>query len=126
MLKKLSLVGAALVMTATTVIPAAPAMAQSRYDRGYRDNGYNRGGYDNRYDNGRTYRGYDQNYRNYRTPRECKTERGTVIGAIAGGLLGNIIAGRGDRLLGTVIGGAGGALAGREVAKSGQPGYCRR
>ena len=125
MLKKLSLVGAALVMTATAVIPAAPAMAQSRYDRGYRDNGYDRGGYDNRYDN-RTYRGDDRNYRNYRTPRECKTERGTVIGAIAGGLLGNVIAGRGDRLLGTVIGGAGGALAGREVAKSGQPGYCRR
>ena len=123
MLKKLSIVGAALAMTATAVIPAAPAMAQSRYDRGY-DRGY-----DNRYyDNGRTYRGYDQNYRNnrnYRTPRECKTERGTVIGAIAGGLLGNVIAGRGDRLLGTVIGGAGGALAGREVAKSGQPGYCR-
>jgi hypothetical protein len=126
MFKKLTIVGAALAMTATAVIPAAPAMAQSRYDRGYRDNGYNRDGYANRYDNGRTYRGYDQNYRNYRTPRECKTERGTVIGAIAGGLLGNIIAGRGDRLLGTVIGGAGGALAGREVAKSGQPGYCRR
>ena len=124
MLKKLSIVGAALAMTATAVIPAAPAMAQSRYDRGY-----NRG-YDNRYyDNGRTYRGYDQNYRNYRnyrTPRECKTDRGTVIGAIAGGLLGNVIAGRGDRLLGTVIGGAGGALAGREVAKSDQPYYCRR
>ena len=126
MFKKLTIVGAALAMTATAVIPAAPAMAQSRYDRSYRDNGYDRGGYDNRYDNGRTYRGYDQSYRNYRTPRECKTERGTVIGAIAGGLLGNLVAGRGDRLLGTVIGGAGGALAGREVAKSGQPGYCRR
>lgn len=127
MLKKLSLAGAALVMTATAIIPAAPALAQSRYDRGYSD-GYTRDGYDSRYDNDRTYRGYDQNYRSYRnrTPRECKTERGTVIGAVAGGLLGNLIAGRGDRLLGTVIGGAGGALAGREVAKSGQPGYCRR
>ncbi|MBN8816627.1 MAG: glycine zipper 2TM domain-containing protein [Sphingomonas sp.] len=126
MLKKLSIVGAALAMTATAVIPAAPAMAQSRYDRGYRDGNYNGYGYNNGYDNRRTYRGYDRNYRNYRTPRECKTERGTVIGAIAGGLLGNVIAGGGDRLLGTVIGGAGGALAGREVAKSGQPGYCRR
>ena len=128
MLKKLSLAGAALVMTATAVIPAAPAMAQSRAYRDAYNQGYNRDGYDQRYyDNGRTYRGYDQRYRdNYRTPRECKTERGTIIGAVAGGLLGNLIAGRGDRLLGTVIGGAGGALAGREVAKSGQPGYCRR
>lgn len=126
MLKQLSLVGAALVMTATAVIPAAPAMAQSRYDRGY-DNGYNRGGYDNRYyDNGRTYRGYDQNYRNNRAYKKCQDgDGGTIVGAIAGGLLGNLIAGRGDKTIGTIIGGAGGALAGRAIDRSDRPNYCR-
>jgi len=121
MLKQLSLVGAALVMTATTVIPVAPAMAQSRYDRGY-----NRG-YDNRYyDNGRTYRGYDQNYRNYRARQKCKDgDGGTIVGAIAGGLLGNTVAGRGDKTLGTIIGGLGGAIAGRAIDRSDRPGYCR-
>ena len=49
MLKQLSLVGAALAMTVTAVIPAAPAMAQSRYDRGYNGYGYNNG-----------YRNYDR------------------------------------------------------------------
>ena len=123
MLKKLSLVGAALAMTATAVIPVAPAMAQSRYDRGYRD-GY-RGGYD------RTYRGYDGQYRDYRDYRHRARERcrsgstGTIIGAIAGGLLGNSVAGRGDRTVGTIIGGGVGALAGRAVDRSDRPGYCR-
>lgn len=122
MLKKLSIVGAALAMTATTVIPAAPAMAQSRYDRSYRDNGYNRGNYDNR-----IYRGQDRNYRNYRANQKCKDgDGGTIVGAIAGGLLGNTVAGRGDKTLGTIIGGLGGALAGRAIDRSDRPGYCRR
>ncbi|WP_405053305.1 glycine zipper 2TM domain-containing protein [Sphingomonas sp. BE137] len=47
------------------------------------------------------------------------------MGAIAGGLLGNVIAGGGDRTLGTVLGAGGGALAGRAIQKDGQPGYCR-
>ncbi len=40
---------------------------------------------------------------------------GLLIGGAAGALIGNQVAGRGDRLLGTVIGGAAGALIGREV-----------
>lgn len=128
MLKKLSIVGAALAMTATAVIPAAPAMAQGRYDRsyngGYYGNGYNNGNYNNR-----TYRGYDQNYRNnrnYRARQKCKDgDGGTIVGAIAGGLLGNTVAGRGDKTLGTIIGGLGGALAGRAIDRSDRPGYCR-
>jgi uncharacterized protein YcfJ len=123
MLKTLSLVGAALAMTATAVIPVAPAMAQSRYDRGYSDayrDGYNRDGY-------RTYRGYDRDYRNYRMRQKCNDgDGGTIIGAIAGGLLGNSIAGRGDRTVGTIIGGGVGALAGRAIDRSDRPGYCRR
>jgi uncharacterized protein YcfJ len=43
---------------------------------------------------------------------------GTVIGAVAGGVLGNQIAGRGARTEGTVIGAGVGAVAGHEIAKS--------
>lgn len=128
MLKKLSLVGAALAMTATTVIPAAPAMAQSRYgsdyDQAYRD-GYNRDGYNR--DGYRTYRGNERGYRNYRARDKCNDgDGGTIIGAIAGGLLGNVVAGRGSRTLGTVLGAGGGALAGRAIDRSDRPDYCRR
>ena len=124
MFKKLTLVGAALAMTATAVIPAAPAMAQRRaYEEAYRD-GYNHDGYRDGY---RTYRGNDRSYRNYRARQKCDDgDGGTIIGAIAGGLLGNTIAGRGDRLLGTVLGAGGGALAGRAIDRSDRPGYCRR
>ncbi len=48
----------------------------------------------------------------------CKKDNGTtglLIGGAVGGLAGNEIAGRGDKLLGTVIGAAGGALIGREI-----------
>jgi len=127
MLKQLSLVGAALAMTAGAIVPLAPAQAQS-----YRD-GYNRGGYyDGRdrsyrgYD--RSYRGYDRSYRgyNYRN-RKCNDgDGGTIVGAIAGGLLGNTIAGRGDRTVGTILGAGVGALAGRAIDRSDRPGYCRR
>ncbi|MBN8806588.1 MAG: glycine zipper 2TM domain-containing protein, partial [Sphingopyxis terrae] len=47
-----------------------------------------------------------------------------IIGAIAGGLAGHEIAGRGDRTVGTIIGGAVGAIAGRAIDK-GNDG-CRR
>lgn len=121
MFKTLSLAGAALAMSATALIPAAPAMAQSR---GYYGDRYDRGN-DRRYDDRRGYddRRYDR--RNNRT-RCSDGAGGTVIGAIAGGLLGNTIAGRGDKLLGTVVGAGGGALAGRAIDKSGNRGYCRR
>jgi uncharacterized protein YcfJ len=47
----------------------------------------------------------------------CKTT-GTVVGGLAGGLLGNAVAGRGSRTEGTVLGAGVGALVGRQVAKS--------
>jgi Glycine zipper 2TM domain len=43
---------------------------------------------------------------------------GTVVGAGAGGLLGNVIAGRGDKTEGTIIGGIIGAVVGNQVTKS--------
>lgn len=42
---------------------------------------------------------------------------GTIIGAIAGGLLGNAVAGYGDRATGTIIGGGVGALAGNAIGR---------
>jgi len=128
MLKTLSLVGAALALTAGAVVPLAPAQAQRYgYDQSYRD-GYNRDGY-NGYD--RSYRGNDRNYRgydrSYRARQKCNDgDGGTIVGAIAGGLLGNGIAGRGDRTLGTILGAGVGALAGRAIDRSDRPGYCRR
>ena len=41
-----------------------------------------------------------------------------LTGGAVGGLAGNAIAGRGDKLLGTVIGAGAGALLGREVDRS--------
>jgi hypothetical protein len=135
MLKTLSLVGAALAMTAGAVVPLAPAQAQRYgYDQSYRD-GYNRDGY-NGYDrsyrgNDRSYRGNDRSYRGYdrryRARQKCNDgDGGTIVGAIAGGLLGNTVAGRGDRTLGTILGAGVGALAGRAIDRSDRPGYCRR
>ena len=122
MLKKLSIVGAALAMTATAIIPAAPAMAQTRSYRGDYGRSYGNG-YDNRYYNNRTYRGRDQRYRAY---QRCNDgDGGTIVGAIAGGLLGSAVAGRGDKTLGVILGGAAGALAGRAIDRSDRPGYCR-
>jgi outer membrane lipoprotein SlyB len=44
--------------------------------------------------------------------------RGTVIGAVGGGVLGNVVAGRGNKTGGTLIGAGVGAVAGHEIAKS--------
>lgn len=121
MFKKMMLAGAAFAMGAVSLVPA-PAMAQ-RYDRhysydrydGYRDRGY------------RSYRGRDYNYRSYRAREKCRDgDGGTIVGAIAGGLAGNAIAGRGgDRTLGTILGAGVGAVAGRAIDRSDRPHYCR-
>jgi len=60
------------------------------------------------------YRGSDGRY-------YCKRSDGTtglIVGAAAGGLLGNVIDGGGNRLAGTLIGGALGALAGKSIDQS--------
>ncbi|MBD8680030.1 glycine zipper 2TM domain-containing protein [Sphingomonas sp. CFBP 13720] len=121
MFKKLTLAGAALATIATAAAPTV-ASAQSyrgdRYEQQYRgDRGY------------REYRG-DRGYRNQyrqRANRGCENgDGGTVIGALAGGLLGNTVAGNNNRLLGTILGGGVGALAGRAIDKSDAPRNCRR
>lgn len=138
MMKKASLSVAALVMAAGGIV-ATPASAQyyagDRYERAYHDadrDGYNRGGYNRGYDRGYSRRGYDDrdyndrgyDRRRYRSNR-CSSATGTILGAIAGGLLGNSVAGRGDRGVGTVLGAGAGALAGRAIDQSDNPRSCR-
>ena len=53
----------------------------------------------------------------YCIPEMKKGGGGSIIGAIAGGLLGNAAAGRGDRGMGTILGAGAGALAGREIGR---------
>ncbi|HVJ00422.1 MAG TPA: glycine zipper 2TM domain-containing protein [Sphingomonas sp.] len=121
MLKKLkimSLAGAAIAMGAATLVPVTPAAAQ--HHRSYRGHHYDR-----HYD--RRYRDYDRRHYNRRAYRRCdKGDGGTIVGAIAGGLLGHEIVGRrGDKTLGTVLGAGAGALAGRAIDRADNPGYCR-
>jgi hypothetical protein len=65
-------------------------------------------------DNDEIYRGSDGRY-------YCKRSDGTtglIVGAAAGGILGNIIDGGHNRAAGTLIGGALGALAGKSIAEN--------
>ncbi|MGE0776601.1 MAG: glycine zipper 2TM domain-containing protein [Sphingomonadaceae bacterium] len=65
--------------------------------------------------NDQVYRGSDGRY-------YCKRSDGTtglIVGAAAGGLLGNVIDGGRHRMGGTLIGGALGALLGRSVDQNG-------
>ena len=132
--------GAALAMGAASLaVTAAPAQAHDgwgRYDRGdyYRgDRGYRGYRGDYRGYRGDYYRGYrgDRYYRNnyyrdrgYRGGYRCRDNGtgGTIIGAIAGGLLGNEIGKgsgrygrRGDGTTGAIVGAGVGALAGRAI-----------
>src|SRR3546814_4876153 len=82
--------------------------------------GYDRPGYAQR-PGGRPIGENDYIYRDNDGRYYCKRDdgtTGTIVGAIAGGVLGNIIAPGGSKTLGTIIGGAGGALAGRAIDKN--------
>ncbi|WP_106640360.1 glycine zipper 2TM domain-containing protein [Allosphingosinicella vermicomposti] len=116
------------VLAAATAFTALPAAAEAAPRRGYYDNGYYsqsyRGDRYDRYSRNDRYGGYDRRYANrsyqgrYNSQRCDKGTTGTIVGAIAGGLLGHEVAGRGDRAVGAIIGGAAGALAGRAIDKN--------
>lgn len=131
---------AALALAALTPV-AAHAQRwddRDRYERGYDDDGYRdhdrayRGAYRDGWNRGPRYveddrRGYYRDARRYRYRDRCQNgTTGTLVGAIAGGLLGRVIDSRGDRTLGTVLGAGAGALAGNAVERADNPRYCRR
>lgn len=114
-----ALLAAAMILPAAAMPVAADAQRHGRPDYrwgGDRNNGWNpqqhyrAGNYKARRlsRNDRIYRGGDGRY-------YCKRNDGTtglVIGAIAGGILGNAI---GGNTLGTLLGAGGGALLGQSV-----------
>jgi hypothetical protein len=122
-----------LLIGASALISLAGCASDGNYqpvDRGWRNYDYNRpdpayGGYypDNYYrDNSRRrarqvarseriYRGQDDRY-------YCRRSDGTtglIVGAIAGGVLGNRIARGGSETLGTLLGAGAGAVAGKAI-----------
>jgi len=62
----------------------------------------------------RIYRGQDGRY----YCRRPDGSTGLIVGALAGGVLGNIIAPGGSELLGTVLGAVAGGVAGRQIDRS--------
>ncbi len=116
MFKTTMLKAGALAIVASSFAVAVPADAhRSKYRHShasrYYDNGYNN-----------PYRG--QRYRSSYYQQCDKGRGGAAIGAVAGGLAGHQIAGRGDRTIGTIIGAGVGALAGHAIDKADDP--CRR
>lgn len=64
--------------------------------------------------NDRVYRGQDGRY-------YCRRSNGTtglIVGAVAGGVLGNVIAPGGSDTLGTILGAVAGGVAGRAIERS--------
>ncbi|MBB5987186.1 glycine zipper 2TM domain-containing protein [Sphingobium lignivorans] len=105
----------ALFLAPVALVLALPLGACSDYgnDRpryGYRGDGH-RGGEHVMGRNDRVYRDRDGNY----YCQKPDGTRGTIIGGLAGGVLGNVIAPDGNKTLGTILGAAGGAVIGREV-----------
>ncbi len=65
--------------------------------------------------NDRIYRGQDGRY-------YCRRDDGTtglIVGALGGGVLGNVIAPGGSKTLGTILGAVGGGLLGRTIDRNG-------
>jgi len=112
---------AAIIGAAMLVATAAPAQygghrPESRHgftDQGY-PSGYDGRGYPSAGADRDGARRQDRRARD-RAARCDRGDGGTIIGAIAGGLLGNAAAGRGDRGAGTIVGAGVGALAGRAL-----------
>lgn len=105
------------------MIAASLSLGACATDYGHRGGGYDRPRHHDQRearqprqirDNDRIYRARDGRY-------YCKRSdgtTGTIIGGLAGGVLGNIIAPGGSKTLGTILGAGGGALAGRAIDRN--------
>jgi len=119
-----------LLLAAALIAPSLTACASydDRYGYSRPGDGYNQGRRDrdrDRYRDGRRGGRYlsdnDVIYRDRDGRYYCKRDdgtTGTIVGAIAGGILGNIIAPGGSKTLGTILGGGAGALAGNAIDKN--------
>lgn len=125
------------ILMGACALAVLPLAACSDYGNGGRpgyasdrDRGYDRG--DRRNDRGDRRRDRDRNrdrdgyylgdndhiYRNRDGSYYCKKPdgtTGTIVGGLAGGVLGNVIAPGDSKTLGTILGAAGGAIAGRAI-----------
>lgn len=122
-------------LSAATLVGGCMSTTESRSEyAGWRNYDYNRpdpayGGYyaERYYRDAPTYRErrLSRNERIYRGQNGqyyCRRSDGTtglIVGGIAGGILGNIIAPGGSQTLGTILGGIGGAAAGAAVDSNG-------
>ncbi len=119
-------------LAVTAFLTGCVSSDSGRPEYGFRQYDYDRpdpayGGYDaSRYhrddpqyqersmsENEQLYRGNDGRY-------YCRRHDGTtglIVGALAGGILGDIIAPGGSKRLGTIIGAGGGAIAGNAIDK---------
>lgn len=105
--------------------PSAQYAPDDRYENGYDAARYYRdgSGYQERAlaPGDRVYRGSDGRY-------YCKRSDGTtglIIGAVGGGILGNVIDGGHSRVAGTLLGGALGAVVGKAVDQKNSEIRCR-
>ncbi len=117
-----------LILAAALIVPTLSACATTdngRYGYNDRRDGYygDRGDRRDRRDarRGRYLGQNDVIYRDNDGRYYCKRDDGStgaIVGAIGGGVLGNIIAPGGSKTLGTILGAAGGALAGQAIDKN--------
>ncbi len=99
----------------------------NRYDYNRPDPRYGTYYADRYYRDGSNYQPYtlaqnDRIYRGSNGRYYCRRNDGTtglIIGAVGGGLLGNVIAPRGSKTLGAILGGTAGALLGRTIGRDG-------
>lgn len=74
-----------------------------------------------RYDDGYSLRDNDRIYRDRDGRYYCKKPDGStglIVGGLAGGVLGNVIAPGGSKTLGTLLGAGAGALTGRAIDRN--------
>jgi hypothetical protein len=109
---------AGVLAAATLLVPGAADAQYYGAGSSYSYGGYGRPG-DYRRDDGYARRGYGRAYddRGYYARRgyygRCRHgSGGTILGAVAGGLLGTAVAGRRDQALGAIAGAGAGALIG--------------
>lgn len=120
-----------MIAVSAAAMAATGACADYGYDQGYDRPGY--AGGDDYWDAPRYYR--DGSYEERRLGRDERVYRGRdgryycrrsdgsaglIVGGLAGGVLGNILAPGGSKTLGTILGAAGGAAIGSTADRAGE------